>query len=149
MNNTMNNTHKIIVSNVGTVVETRSREEARRTYFDYVRLSNRQYGRVAGENVTWMHGEEIMKEHQGTLEKDEAHDEILAEALAPVEFVPEPEPKGPSVLVKKLNLGSGVWTSPTFGDVVLAFWKEFLITILVWNVSLLVVLALLFHFFPF
>lgn len=145
--------HRVIVSNVGMVVETASHEEARRTYFNYVRLSNRQYGRTAGENVTWVHGEEIIKEHQGTLEKDEAHDEILAkahdEALAPIEFVPEPEPKGPSVLVKKLNLGSGVWITPTFTDVVLAFWKEFLITILVWNVSLFVVLALLFHFFPF
>lgn len=60
--------HEIIVGNVGTVYSGTDKKEARRVYDEYVEQSQGNYGRAAGESVTWMREDELFLEHRGTVE---------------------------------------------------------------------------------
>ena len=67
----------IVVGNIGTVYTGDSIAEARRTFNTYVKQSKDNYGRAAGEDVTWSRDGEIHKEYIGTLslEKWEADED--------------------------------------------------------------------------
>lgn len=58
--------HQVIVGNIGTVYDGTNGYEARNTYFEFVRASKSGKGRAGGEDVTWMKGDDIHKEHQGS-----------------------------------------------------------------------------------
>lgn len=55
---------KVIVGNIGVVIETADEQTARWTFDEYVKLSNEPYGRCTGEPVTFMAGDEILLDYQ-------------------------------------------------------------------------------------
>lgn len=57
--------YEVHVSNVGRVLEGRNAFKANSAYHTYVRMSERGYGRCAGEDVTLIRDGEIVKEHVG------------------------------------------------------------------------------------
>lgn len=57
--------YQVLVGNIGTVYEGNKFFEANKVYNDYVRLSKQKFGRAAGEDVTWLKGEYIYREHAG------------------------------------------------------------------------------------
>ena len=70
MPHNFDNRYTVIVGNVGTIYDGTNRTIAHERYRTYVKLSREGYGRVAGEPVTLMHGDEIVKEYNGTLTKE-------------------------------------------------------------------------------
>jgi hypothetical protein len=67
----MKHTHEVVVGNIGTVYSGTSRETAGEAFQTYAEQSETNYGRVAGETVTWLDNGEIVKEHVGRLEQAE------------------------------------------------------------------------------
>ena len=65
--------HTVIVGNLGTVVHDGTWKEAKAAFFEYRKLSKANYGRVAGESVTWLRDGDVYFEYVGPLEK-EKHD---------------------------------------------------------------------------
>jgi len=59
--------YEIVVGNIGTVVTTNLRQEAIKSYNDYVSFSKLDYGRAAGEDVTLFEDGEPIMEHTGHL----------------------------------------------------------------------------------
>ena len=63
-------TYSVVVSSIGTVLTTTSRDEAEKTYREYVQLSKDNYGRIAGESVALLCGDEgigeLVREYEGT-----------------------------------------------------------------------------------
>ncbi len=59
----MSNEITVIVGNIGTVETTNDIEEAVLWYDEYVELSTNGCGRCAGEAITLMIGDEIVREH--------------------------------------------------------------------------------------
>jgi len=64
--------NEIIVGNIGTVYRGNLLKEAMQTYGEYKKQSIANYGRAAGESVTWFKNGEIYREHIGT--QDQEHD---------------------------------------------------------------------------
>ena len=54
---------KVIVGNIGMVIETSDEATARWTFDEYVKLSKEEYGRCTGEPVTLMAGDEILLDY--------------------------------------------------------------------------------------
>ena len=63
--------HEIVVGNIGSVYGGTSQKKAQKTYAEYCEQSQSNYGRAAGENVTWLVDHNIYKEMLGTLEEEE------------------------------------------------------------------------------
>lgn len=59
--------HEIIVGNIGTVYSGYDKRQAQETYNEYVRQSDANIGRAAGETVIWFNQHLIHKEHYGSL----------------------------------------------------------------------------------
>ena len=57
--------YRVIVGNIGTVLETSRLSAAEDVYKDYIELSRNNYGRAAGEAVTLLEDDEPIKEHHG------------------------------------------------------------------------------------
>ena len=62
--------HEIIVGNIGCVYYGPDAAEAEKHFEEYRDQSERNYGRAAGENVTWFENNEIRQEYRGTLEEN-------------------------------------------------------------------------------
>jgi hypothetical protein len=62
-------TNEIIVGNVGTVYRGSDEKLARANYNEYRSHSRGKTGRAAGEDVTWMRGDSVVREHTGRLSK--------------------------------------------------------------------------------
>lgn len=56
-------TIEIIVGNIGSVYIGSDDKAARRAYREYVDQSKSDYGRAAGESVTWLQNGEVKREH--------------------------------------------------------------------------------------
>ncbi len=54
---------KVLVGNIGMVIETKDEATARWTFDEYVKLSQEAYGRCTGEPVTLMAGDEILLDY--------------------------------------------------------------------------------------
>lgn len=61
----------VVVGNLGTTYLGSSMKTALEHYREYRQQSKTGYGRVAGENVTLLLNNEILKEYVGTLSKNE------------------------------------------------------------------------------
>lgn len=61
---------EVVVGNIGTVYSGHDAIEAHRKYLAYKEMSERNYGRAAGEAVTWLRGGELYAEHFGVSEED-------------------------------------------------------------------------------
>lgn len=59
--------NRIIVGNIGTVIDRADERQAREVFTEYKEQSATGYGRAAYEQVTWMKGEEIYKEFRPKL----------------------------------------------------------------------------------
>ena len=57
----------VVVGNIGVVYAGDSVQKARHAFNEYVRLSIDNYGRAAGEDVTWFMDGEIEREYIGTI----------------------------------------------------------------------------------
>ena len=86
----------VVVGNIGTVYAGDSVQTARHTFNEYVRQSIDNYGRAAGEDVTWFMDGEIEREYIGTrsLEEDEDDKQEYARFLQesytpPIEYIQE------------------------------------------------------------
>jgi len=55
--------HSIIVGNIGNVLDTTSHKEAQKAFTEYKDQSASDYGRAAGEPVTWLKDGEIFREY--------------------------------------------------------------------------------------
>ena len=62
----MKTQYTVTVGNIGTVYEGTSSREAAETFDEYRRQSHDNYGRAAGEPVTVMRDNEILREYEGT-----------------------------------------------------------------------------------
>lgn len=66
--------YSVIVGNIGTVHSGKNLREAERYYRDYVKQSQANEGRAAGESVCLMQDDgefqDIIREHTGTLHAD-------------------------------------------------------------------------------
>ncbi len=58
-------THSVVVGNIGMVTHTGTFRESEKAFNEYRRQSATEYGRAAGESVTWFRDGEIYKEHVG------------------------------------------------------------------------------------
>jgi hypothetical protein len=58
---------QLIVGNIGTVCDTSCPRTVVQEYKEYIDLSNREFGRASGEDVTLMVDGEIRHEHIGWL----------------------------------------------------------------------------------
>lgn len=56
--------YSVVVGNVGTVHETNSEYEARITFGNYVLMSVKRHGRIAGEAVTLWHNYEPIEHYE-------------------------------------------------------------------------------------
>ena len=65
----MKSSHMVTVGNVGKVTNNETYAEAERAFREYRHLSVINYGRVAGESVTWWRNDEIYKEYIGAMDK--------------------------------------------------------------------------------
>jgi hypothetical protein len=63
--------NQIVVGNIGQVLDCDSFKECLETYHEYVKQSKNNYGRAAGESVTWFKNGEIYKEYVGTIDSRE------------------------------------------------------------------------------
>ena len=63
--------HEVIVGNIGTVTHQGTYAEAEKCFREYRHQSVTNYGRAAGESVTWFRGGEIYKEYIGRRDKKE------------------------------------------------------------------------------
>lgn len=63
--------HEVIVGNIGTVYSGDCEIEARNAFTFYLDCSMINYGRAAGESVTWFINGEIHKEHFGTIDSED------------------------------------------------------------------------------
>jgi hypothetical protein len=59
--------HTIIVGNIGTVVTDDTWSEAQAAYTEYCHQSRTNYGKAAGEDVTWLMDGEVYKDFKGEL----------------------------------------------------------------------------------
>ena len=66
--------HEVIVGNIGIVYHGKSSVYADYSYTKYVSYSKENYGRSAGENVTWLEDDEIVKEYIGTNDDNDRDD---------------------------------------------------------------------------
>ena len=57
--------YSVVVGNIGTVYSGSSRADALAAYNEYVEQSTTDYGRAAGEGVTLLDGDQIVKEFDG------------------------------------------------------------------------------------
>ena len=64
--------HSVIVGNIGEVYSGNNFIEARAAFYEYRRQSKDNYGRAAGESVTWFKGGEIHDEYLGTLGEEDS-----------------------------------------------------------------------------
>lgn len=60
------NRYQVIVGNIGTVYAGPSKRKANAAFKEYVELSRQNYGRAAGESVTYFDDEEVIDEYYGT-----------------------------------------------------------------------------------
>jgi hypothetical protein len=60
--------NEIIVGNIGSVYRGNNDTEALRVYNEYVEQSTTDYGRAAGESVTWFVNDEPFREYIGTID---------------------------------------------------------------------------------
>jgi hypothetical protein len=63
----MKNTYQVIVGNIGTVYDGGDLKEAHKAFDEYEAQSENGYGRASGESVALFDGEEILREHFGTV----------------------------------------------------------------------------------
>ena len=66
------NQYEIVVGNIGTVYSGTNKSDASMTWIAYVDASESKSGRAAGEDVTMFKNGEIVKEHIGYLNEDQA-----------------------------------------------------------------------------
>ncbi len=62
-------THSVVVGNIGMVTHTGTYAESEKAFSEYRKQSVTEYGRAAGESVTWFRDGEIYKEHVGKIDK--------------------------------------------------------------------------------
>ena len=62
--------YQVLVGNIGTVLVTNNRNDAVKVYGEYKKLSLSEFGRAGGEDVTLFCDNEIMYEHQGTINQE-------------------------------------------------------------------------------
>lgn len=62
--------NEIIVGNIGSVYCGSNDTEALRVYQEYIDQSKIEYGRAAGETVTWFLNHEIKQEYIGRIERE-------------------------------------------------------------------------------
>ena len=67
--------HTVVVGNIGTVVSDGTWKEASDAFREYRKQSKADYGRAAGEDVTWFKDGEPYQEFTGTLTKQEARED--------------------------------------------------------------------------
>lgn len=65
--------HEVVVGNIGTVHS--SNKSGLQAYLEYRKLSKDNYGRAAGEDVTWFIDDEPRMEHIGSLTEEENREE--------------------------------------------------------------------------
>ena len=58
--------YTVIVGNIGTVYIGNSFKESQHAYEYYIKMSEKNMGRCAGESVVWFRDEEVYKEYIGT-----------------------------------------------------------------------------------
>lgn len=62
--------YEIMVGNIGLVYHGTNENEANETFHEYVGQSKSGYGRAAGETVTMFFGDDIVREHFGTIDQN-------------------------------------------------------------------------------
>jgi hypothetical protein len=63
--------YQVVVGNIGTVYSGNDASKARRAFEEYKEQSLTNYGRAAGESVTWFENGEIMRAYIGILDLSE------------------------------------------------------------------------------